>query len=618
MPVTIKSAAMKFKAANGSYIGIDAIADATTAQQVAAVSAEGVAQKSAIQTEGAAQQAAVVAKGAETLESIPSEYTELSNDVNSLKSALGEPYTTLEPVEIAITNSKKFQNTAAGSAMRYQDNTTYHYTELTVTAGEKYNVTTYFTSANTYYVYLCDANDIIVSRDKNATDVTGVQTFDVTIPDGVAKLFVQVYSSATSAVNRLRVSKYILHSFREVDDAIRADLIQLDSVKLETAHRDLKPLALSFALGFMNPNTGAVNTPNTSYAFSRGIQICYPVTIDITGTDYQFAVNQYASYNYSSSVFVRNWRNYSGTTSVTIYADTYPVYIKIGARKPDESDLTTADLANIENAIVFKALYEYPTFASIAMFNKFALTGCSWDAGSAYQTSDGHVSHTGIGWGEVLGRRNGCQVGNFAIGGSNIRSWFNNATHASAFKALLEAEAYPLYILTEGNSNDSNAFEMNDGDYSPATPSTTKYYVGSIEDISTREDYHDYPCTFYGYYGRVIEMIQAHAPKTRIIISSPDTTIITTDIRKALRTACKNIAEYYGLPYMDIEKDPYYDTYVNAIVDGHPTAPIYSGWALAIERLFSECVKDNLEYFRLYSGVPITAVTVPWEPVELQ
>lgn len=88
MPVTIKSAAMKFKAANGSYVGIDAIADATTAQQVAAVSDEGVAQKSAIQTEGAAQQAAIVAKGAETLESIPSEYTELSNDVNSLKSAV--------------------------------------------------------------------------------------------------------------------------------------------------------------------------------------------------------------------------------------------------------------------------------------------------------------------------------------------------------------------------------------------------------------------------------------------------------------------------------------------------------------------------------------------------
>lgn len=141
MPVTIKSAAMKFKAANGSYIGIDAIADATTAQQVAAVSAEGVAQKSAIQTEGAAQQAAIVAKGAETLESIPSEYTELSNDVNSLKSAL--PYGLEKIISDNMALLKKLVFTDGywkTDGTLTTSTTTFHTEKITVTSGKNYYV----------------------------------------------------------------------------------------------------------------------------------------------------------------------------------------------------------------------------------------------------------------------------------------------------------------------------------------------------------------------------------------------------------------------------------------------------------------------------------------------
>ena len=60
--------------------------DAITAEgetQVAAVTAEGTAQKTAVTDEGAEQTAAVQAKGDQVLESIPEDYTALSNAVAS-------------------------------------------------------------------------------------------------------------------------------------------------------------------------------------------------------------------------------------------------------------------------------------------------------------------------------------------------------------------------------------------------------------------------------------------------------------------------------------------------------------------------------------------------------
>lgn len=49
MPITIKTAAMKYKDAQGQYIGVDAVAEATTSEQVAAVNAAGAAQIAAIE-----------------------------------------------------------------------------------------------------------------------------------------------------------------------------------------------------------------------------------------------------------------------------------------------------------------------------------------------------------------------------------------------------------------------------------------------------------------------------------------------------------------------------------------------------------------------------------------
>lgn len=76
MPVTLKSAHVKYKDSDGHYVGINSVSDNTTAEQVAQ-----------IQSAGTTQINAVAAKGAQTLASIPQDYTTLSNDVGDLTSA---------------------------------------------------------------------------------------------------------------------------------------------------------------------------------------------------------------------------------------------------------------------------------------------------------------------------------------------------------------------------------------------------------------------------------------------------------------------------------------------------------------------------------------------------
>lgn len=87
MPITIKQGLMKVKDTNNEYIGVDVVAETATATQVSAIQAAGTTQVSAVNTAGSTQVQAVEDKGDEVLASIPADYTELSDEVDNLKSA---------------------------------------------------------------------------------------------------------------------------------------------------------------------------------------------------------------------------------------------------------------------------------------------------------------------------------------------------------------------------------------------------------------------------------------------------------------------------------------------------------------------------------------------------
>lgn len=66
-----------------------------------------------------------------------------------------------------------------------------------------------------------------------------------------------------------------------------------------------------------------------------------------------------------------------------------------------------------------------------------------------------------------------------------------------------------------------------------------------------------------------------------------------------INAVVEEIAEYYEIPCM-IQLDEQFfisNYYRNDCGGGHPSAIIYSGMALAIERMFDKCINENKEYF---------------------
>lgn len=96
MPIIIRKNGMKFKdPETGNYISFDVAIDQAATEGVAAVNSAGTTQVSAVNSAGTTQVnavnsagssyvSAIEAKGAEALESIPEDYTDLSDDVSAL------------------------------------------------------------------------------------------------------------------------------------------------------------------------------------------------------------------------------------------------------------------------------------------------------------------------------------------------------------------------------------------------------------------------------------------------------------------------------------------------------------------------------------------------------
>lgn len=103
MSVVIKNGLMKYKDGDGNYVGINAVSDQTTSQQLASITNEGTTQVGKVNSAGTTQVGKVQAKGDQVIASIPEDYSELSSDVTSLKSALSDSANLNVPLSTMFT-----------------------------------------------------------------------------------------------------------------------------------------------------------------------------------------------------------------------------------------------------------------------------------------------------------------------------------------------------------------------------------------------------------------------------------------------------------------------------------------------------------------------------------
>lgn len=235
--------------------------------------------------------------------------------------------------------------------------------------------------------------------------------------------------------------------------------------------------------------------------------------------------------------------------------------------------------------------YEEKIPIDFGFFEKFAVIGDSYASGEIYvadsSQSKGYTvaDYYQKSWGQILARKYGATCINLSVGGLTTRTWL---TSSHGLTKMLAEKPQELYLCALGI----------DDEISLGTS-----YLGTIKDITNYESYSDYPDTFYGNYGKIIEQIKVHAPKSKIVLMSMAYLYNATEDN--FTAAIKNIANHYNIPFINIKDDAFYgknSIYKTGQSYNHPTAPLYAGMAQANERLFCHCVVDNYEYFKDFIG----------------
>lgn len=231
--------------------------------------------------------------------------------------------------------------------------------------------------------------------------------------------------------------------------------------------------------------------------------------------------------------------------------------------------------------------YEKKIPIDFGFFEKFAVVGDSYSSGEIYvadhSQSKGYTvaDYFPKSWGQILARKYGATCINLSVGGLTTRTWLTNS---HGLTKMLAEKPQELYLCALGINDEI---------------SLGASYLGTIEDITNHESYSDYPDTFYGNYGKIIEQIKSHAPKSKIVLMSMAYLYNATE--DSFTAAIKNIANHYNIPFINIKDDAYYakdSIYKTGQSYNHPTAPLYAGMAKANERLFCQCVVDNYDYFK--------------------
>ena len=283
----------------------------------------------------------------------------------------------------------------------------------------------------------------------------------------------------------------------------------------------------------------------------------------------------------------------SVTYTVNIFREITETVNNINKNASDIEQLNS-EVSNISNKTI-------ETFCSLAMFEKIGIIGDSYAMGSMYiPNGSGGATYVGtynnLSWGKNIERLYGINVSFFAHGGLSTRTWLTSAYGMTALENAAQTSPCNLYWFGLG-INDVGIYKADNT------------YLGSIADISGHESGTAWATTFYGNVGQIIERIQAASQYSKIVISSfvgyraknpyPQDTV--------LNNALAEIAEYYGLPFIDLRTDDFYvsDYYADNILGKHPVAMLYSGMAMANARLFGKAVFENQAYFKDYHmGTP--------------
>ena len=592
---------------------VQSVTDEGTTQK-GLVQGEGTTQIGLVSSEGTAQVGAVEAKGAEVLESIPEDYTELSDDVSDLKSALCARTNNLfnkdnaeEFVGFDMTGT--VQVVAGTKSVIIPVNVT---TETKVTAhrtiiASRFAMAAYTTkpvsgSTSVYYDYNNASSTLTISVDSSIkylmiyvwrTDDSPI-TFDQVI-DGLMVQFGDSYTGyepyyvpniADGQVTENKLSNDVNEQMKtgEIQDIIFDDNLNLWGTSLLQVMNDTR------CSGY-NTTTYVITTAtDDKYATAimdipkniDKLKVKRPATIPSGGQMY-VAI--------SSALHIASNRPFSALSAsfmdqLAEYTLGNNFYILDLAEMRNRGYEKLAISTYSESSMYVQAdkiestwlVCDPDIYCPIGAFSSIGAIGDSYTAGSIVKADNTWVDMPNQSYIAVMGKRAGISWSNYGLGGTNTRTYITNK-----LPAVLSADANDFYFLALGINDSSLGLS----------------YIGSISDIHD-DDYTQNADTFYGNYGKIIARVKAHAPNARFcMIKTPIYLTNWVEIDAAIQS----IADHYGFACIDPKDDPYFHSKTfYARVSNHPSCIGYAGMALAYERLLSKAIEKNPLYF-FYSNI---------------
>ena len=225
--------------------------------------------------------------------------------------------------------------------------------------------------------------------------------------------------------------------------------------------------------------------------------------------------------------------------------------------------------------------YNDSLLPSIAMFDSVAACGDSYVEAQIWNGSTVLGDFPNLSWGKVIGKLNGIDSYIYASSGANTSNYQERST---CLPAILTDAPRDLYIFCMG-INDSSTVTL-----------------GTIADITSHESYTDYPNTFYGNYGKIIEQVAAHAPNAKIIIMPPYREK-TSSFYTYCRDAVEEICQHYSIGFIDTADSNLANSsfFKDGLSGGHPTAPLQAAMGKDITNLVNNHMKSDYDYYKLYT-----------------
>lgn len=361
---------------------------------------------------------------------------------------------------------------------------------------------------------------------------------------------------------------------------------KIDSVSVINTTKETP--TLTKITGYYINNSGSINQLS-GYFYTDLIPLLRSQTIVVTSKDASgSAVARISAWSSDGNTFKGTIERGTTETTTVRYTATQDVeYLRLSGQNSQpmtvviETDDVSEKLQNVINDQIITAISK--SYPSIAMFERVGCCGDSYVKGQLYGPGGLIGDRPNIAWGSVLGRLNGLTARIYASSGADTNTW---QSRSDCLPLALSEPACGLYI-----------FCMGINDYSYVT-------LGSITDITGHSSYVDYPNTFYGNYGKIIEQILAHAPGCKIILMPPFLRSTTNYYNYAIG-ALREITQHYGIALIDTaESELAQSNFFNqGLVGAHPTSVLHSAMGKNITELVNKCIERNYDYFKTYYGV---------------